>query len=270
MTCRGIEDSLALYAAGAAIPPEVSAHIAGCESCRRLLAAMRQSDAPEPPSPDRLRQIQAQLRADLKPVKPLPPARVFVLALLLIAAAAVAIGAAHLGIAGWEALGTLRRSVVFAVLAAGLGLLSVLLSRVMVPGSRVLLDSRVAVAGVFAILAPIFAILFDFHAEPTFVATGLVCLTIGIECALPVAAFSWLILRQGMVLQPTAAGALTGLLAGLSGVTVLEIFCPNPDRYHILVWHIGAAMVSTIAGAAVGWLADSLLTHKSIPSDGDV
>jgi hypothetical protein len=269
VTCRRIEESFALYAAAAAIPPEAAAHIAGCVSCRRMLAAMRQWDAPEPPSPERLRQIQAQLRANLQPVRPLPPARVFVLGLLLIAAVAVAIGAAHLGIAGWEALGPLRRTAVFATLAAGLGLLSVLLTREIVPGSHVLLDSRVAVTGVFAILAAIFALLFDFHAEPTFVATGLVCLAIGIECAVPVAAFSWLILRKGMVLRPTAAGALTGLLAGLSGLTLLEIFCPNPDKYHVLVWHIGAALVSTIAGAAIGWIADTLLTRNSIPPPTD-
>jgi hypothetical protein len=65
-----------------------------------------------------------------------------------------------------------------------------------------------------------------------------------------------LILRRGVVLNPAAAGALTGLLAGVSGLTLLEIFCPNPDKYHILAWHMGAALVSTIGGAAIGWLVD--------------
>ena len=256
MTCREIETSLVLYAAGAPIPPEAAAHIAGCESCRRVLAAMRQSDAPEPPSAGLLRQIQADLRANLKPVKPLPPAGIFILGFLLIAMAAVAIGASHLGITGWIALGPLRRTAVFASLAGAFGLLSTLLAREIVPGSRILLDWRAAVAGVFALLAAIFATLFDFHAEPAFVATGLVCLAIGLECALPVAVFSWLILRKGLVLHPIAAGALTGLLAGISGLTLLEIFCPNPDKYHILVWHIGAALASTIGGAIVGSIAD--------------
>lgn len=263
MTCRQIEESLALYAAGGAIPPEAAAHIAECESCRRLLAAMRQSDPAEPPSPDRLRQIQAQLRANLKPVKPLAPASLLILGFLLIAAAAVAIGVAHLGTAGWEALGPLRRTAVFVALAAGLGLFSALVAREIVPGSRVLLDSRVAVTGVFAILVAIFATLFEFHAEPTFVATGLVCLAIGIECALPVAAFAWLILRKGMVLRPIAAGALTGMLAGLSGLTLLEVFCPNPDKYHVLVWHMGAVLASTIGAAAIAWIADRLYYSRS-------
>jgi hypothetical protein len=249
VTCRHLEESLALYASGAPIPPEAAAHIAACEGCRRLLDAMRQSAAPEPPSPDRLRQIRAQLRANLKPVKPLPPARVFALGFLLIAAAAVAIGTAHFGVAGWQALGLLRRTAVFVPLTAALGLLSALLPRAMVPGSSTLLDSRVAVTAVFGVLAAIFATLFDYHPEPTFLATGLVCFAISIGCALPVAAFSWLILRRGMVLHPTAAGALTGLLAGLSGLTLLEILCPNPNKYHILVWHLGAALASTIAGA---------------------
>jgi hypothetical protein len=256
VTCRQIEEWIIPYAAGAAIPPEVAAHIAGCESCRKLSAAMRGPAEADLLSPDRLQQIQAQLRANLKPVEPLPDAGLFSLAFLLVAAAAVAIGTANLGTAGWQALDAFRKVAVFLVLETGLVALAILMAREMVPGSWVRLPPGLAVAAVLGIPAVIFATLFDFHQEKTFVATGLVCLEIGLECALPVAVICWLILRRGVVLNPAAAGALTGLLAGVSGLTLLEIFCPNPDKYHILAWHMGAALVSTIGGAAIGWLVD--------------
>jgi hypothetical protein len=62
-----------------------------------------------------------------------------------------------------------------------------------------------------------------------------------------------------MVLHPAAPACWPAF----SGLTLLEIFCPNPNKYHILLWHIGAALVSTIGGAAMGWIADTLLTHNS-------
>jgi hypothetical protein len=126
---------------------------------------------------------------------------------------------------------------------------------VFVPASR-------SIAGVLAIFAGIFVALFQFHPERTFVATGLVCLRIGLECAFAVAAISWLILRRGAALNRIAAGALAGALAGLSGLALLEIFCPNLNRYHILVWHLGAALTSTIVGILAGIVAQRLDTQR--------
>ena len=99
----------------------------------------------------------------------------------------------------------------------------------------------------FAILAA----LFQPHVEATFIATGLVCLGIGIACAIPTAILSRLALRRGAVLDPLRAGATGGALAGLSGLVVLEIICPNLNRDHILVWHLGAALISAAAGFSI-------------------
>jgi hypothetical protein len=46
-------------------------------------------------------------------------------------------------------------------------------------------------------------------------------------------------------------GAMTGLLAGFVGVTVLEIHCPNLDRMHIAGGHLGAAVTAVLVGAAL-------------------
>ncbi len=256
MTCRQIEELIDLTAAGAALPPEGEAHIAGCESCRRLLAALRRTPGGDGPSALRLDEIKAALRPNIAPVKPLPATGVLVAWLLAIAALAVGAGIVHFGTAGWQALGVPRRIAIYTILIASFGMLATMLARQMAPGSRVILRPPVAVGAILAIFAATFAILFQVHPEPAFVQTGLVCLSIGIGVACGVALVFWLILRRGLVLEPIAAGALTGLLAGVASLALLETFCPNPNQYHILAWHLGAVVVSTLCGAGAGKLVD--------------
>jgi hypothetical protein len=121
-----------------------------------------------------------------------------------------------------------------------------------VPGSRLLLSPSLLAFAAIGILAGVVSILFHPHEEPTFVATGLVCLRIGLECAIPAALLFWLVLRRGAVLNPVATGVTAGAMAGLSGLVVLEIFCPNPNEYHVLVWHLGAVLASIAGGLAIG------------------
>lgn len=256
MTCRDIEGLIISYASGAATPPEVAAHIAGCESCRRLARALAEAPPLSPPPADQLRRIEAGILADLKPVKPLPPAGVLWFALLSILAVVVAIGGVALGAAGWRALSVLQRLAVFTALAAAAGLLAFSAGRQIVPGSRLLVSPYLSVIAVLAVIAGICTSLFYPHPESTFVSTGLVCLRIGLECAIPTALMLWLLLRRGAILNPMLTGATAGALAGLSGLTVLEVFCPNLNKYHIVVWHLGAALASAAAGLAVGMIAE--------------
>lgn len=255
MTCRDAEAWIIQYAIGAA-PPAAAEHISGCESCKSLAEAIGKPNPVGPPPSAQLQQIKAKLRENLKPVKPLPPAGLFVAALLLLAAVAVTIGAADLGTAGWQALSILKKIIVFAGLTTGSSLLAFSLARQLTPGGATPVSTRLLLLAILIAVTAIFAALFSYHQEKTFVATGLVCCSIGLKCALPVAALSWLMLRRGMILNPVAAGALTGALAGLSGLTLLEVFCPNPNKYHILVWHLGAAIASAIAGSLIGVAID--------------
>jgi hypothetical protein len=39
-------------------------------------------------------------------------------------------------------------------------------------------------------------------------------------------------------------------------VQVLEIFCPNLNEYHILVWHLGTVFVTAVGGLAIGMIAE--------------
>jgi hypothetical protein len=256
MTCRDVESLIIPYASGAAIAPEAAAHIAGCERCRRLAEVLAETRQVAPPSQEQLKRIETGILADLKPVKPLAPTWLRFCALMLVLMAVAAVGAAALGIAGWRALSILQKIAVFAALAAGACLLGLSAGRQIVPGQRFLLPAYWLVAGVFGALTGIVSGLFHPRPESTFVATGLVCLRIGLEYAAPAALLLWLMLRRGATLNPIWTGATAGMLAGLTGLTVLEIFCPNMNEYHILAWHLGAALVSAASGIAIGGIAE--------------
>ena len=265
MTCRDLEHLLIPYAAGAPIPPEAAAHFAQCERCRRLAAAIGAPEQLVQPSPEQLSRIKTKMLKDLKPVKPLAPARLLFSVLMLIVAGAAAAGVIELGSAGWRGLDSLQRVAIFAALAAGSSLLAVLLIRQMVPGSIVLIRTPVSLIAVLGVMAGIFATLFRPHPEATFVATGLVCLRIGLECAIAAAFASWLVMRRGAILRPAATGALAGALGGLSGLALLEIFCPNPNEYHIIVWHLGSAIVAVLLGTIIGIVAENLHGRSRAP-----
>jgi hypothetical protein len=219
---------------------------------------MRAPDGLVPPADKQLRQIKAQMLRDLKPVAPIPRASVIFALLIAIALMAAALGAWKLGIAGWQARGEAQRAAVFTLLGAGALALATSLGSEMSPGSRVVLPPARTIAALLVLFAGIFTVWFEVREEPSFVATGLVCLRIGLEFASAVAAVAWLILRRGVILDPVRAGALSGAFAGLSGLAVLEIFCPNLDRYHVLAWHLGAAAASVAAGTLAGMIAKAV------------
>jgi hypothetical protein len=256
VNCRDVDNLLLSHASGAPISPEAAGHIAACDRCRPLARALAERVDTPPPSSDRLRSIEAALLADLKPVKPVLPANLFSLiligALLLVAVAGVAV----LGLDGWRVLSLGQRITVFSALAAAAGLLASSLARQAVPGRKLLLPPYGLLAGIWVSMAAILAGLFQPHWEATFVATGLVCLEIGVGCAIPAGLLFRLALRRGAILDSRRAGATAGALAGLSGLLVLEIICPNLNRYHILVWHVGAVVVSIAAGFWLAALAD--------------
>lgn len=257
MSCRDFEHLLIPYANGAQIPEEARLHFASCERCRNLAAAFGAPDSGFPPSAEQLDAIKSKILTDLQPVRPLVPAGVLICALLLVIVVVSSAGAIELGTAGWRGMTEVQKTAVFTSLAGVFGLLAFLLSRQIVPGARVFVSARTAIIASLGIIAGMFVALFHPHAESTFIATGLVCLRIGLEGAIPAAALSWLILRRGTILHPVAIGALTGAFAGLGGLAVLEIFCPNPNLYHMLLWHLGSSIASVIAGTLTGLLSEN-------------
>jgi hypothetical protein len=46
-----------------------------------------------------------------------------------------------------------------------------------------------------------------------------------------------------------------GTLAGLAGVTMLELHCANFEALHVMLWHTAVIPVSGAAGALLAWAA---------------
>jgi len=84
-----------------------------------------------------------------------------------------------------------------------------------------------------------------------------VCLTAGLLHAIPAALASRLILRRGFAVNAVAAGLVSGTLAGLAGVTMLELHCANLEALHVMLWHTAVIPVSGAAGALLGRLSRS-------------
>ena len=173
-------------------------------------------------------------------------------ALLLGSIAVIAIANWRLGVDGWDARSALQSAVDFSLLGISILVLANLLAQQMMPGSRRGATAWAWLAApVVALLAAV-ALLYGNEWKPNYVAWAVNCFEIGGACAAASAPLFWLALRRGFSLHPVVHGATAGLLAGLVGVTVLEIYCPYLDHFHISVAHIGVAIVATLVGAALG------------------
>ena len=240
---------------------EARRHLESCERCRQLQAvldAQSPGDVPEAAFPEALRgRIEAAILHDLRPVSPLPGVRRVAAMLLLGSIAVIATANWRLGVDGWDARNGLQSAVDFSLLGISVLALANLLAQQMMPGSRYRAAVWVWLAAPLVALLAAVAALYGDEFKLDYVALALNCLKIGTACAACSAPLFWLALRRGLSFHPIAHGAAAGLLAGLVGVTVLEIYCPYLDRFHIFVAHIGAAVTAALAGAAFGWIRET-------------
>ena len=114
----------------------------------------------------------------------------------------------------------------------------------MIPGSRRRIAPRVVLAAGSLALLVLFAALFRDYQTESFVPQGLMH-------AIPAALLNWLLLRRGFAVNSVAAGLAVGTLAGLAGVTMLELHCANFQALHVMLWHTGVIPLSAAAGALV-------------------
>jgi len=155
---------------------------------------------------------------------------------------------------GIRVLTGVEAALIFGVLAAVAWLASRTSVSAMAPGSRHPVDARVLLAGGTLALLATFAVLFHDYRMDGFVREGLVCLKAGLLHAAPAALLMWLVLRRGFAVDTVAAGIAVGTVAGLAGVGMLELHCPNLKAMHLMVWHVAVIPVSGAAGAVfAGW-----------------
>jgi hypothetical protein len=182
-------------------------------------------------------------------VRPLPPTWALASALILICAAVALAGAARAGFYGIEKMNMWERALIFPALAILAWVAATEFVSEMIPGSRRRMTSG-ALLGIGSLaLLGLFAVLFRDYRTDHFVTAGIVCLMTGLLHAVPTGLVSWWLLRRGFAVNSVAAGLAGGTLAGLAGVTMLELHCANFQALHVLLWHTAVVPVSGAVGA---------------------
>lgn len=252
MTCRDIDDLMSSAPGNPVRTPEAIEHLAKCGDCRALIGVLYEDGKLAPPPQSQLNRIHARIIGNLKPVRPLAPSRFFLFACAIIFFCIVGIGVTPFGMNGWSALSVPQKIAIFATLATSAGLLVVSTVGQMVPGSKYALAPASLLIEILAILVIVFAAAFRPREEKAFVTSGLACMKNGLTYAIPAAFLLWLMVRRGAILYPKLMGAAIGGLAGLVGLSVLEMNCPDLNVFHVLVWHGGVVLLSSGAGVLFG------------------
>ena len=201
-----------------------------------------------PPPLDRVKRIEAAIVGDLKPVRPIAPDSVYLTAFAGIFIAVCVIGCYVVGQYGWHTLNSVQKVCIFAPLVVSIAFLLLSMVRQMTPAAKQVRSSALIAAGSFVFLLLIMAILFRPVHEQAFLPSGLACFRTGMTYAVPAAFLFALLLLRGAGLSPLLTGATAGGLAGLLGLGILEIHCPNLNVYHIVVWHVSVTLVCALGG----------------------
>jgi hypothetical protein len=234
------------------LPLEAQEHVKSCKRCRELVEALNLPVAVESPAPVTLQQIAEGIATNLRPVSPVAPAGYFFGGIAGIFVSIVALYVYRMGALAIAVMTPLQTVAILTALAVSTGLLAYSLVHQMIPGSPQKLSPRLLPVGIAVSLTIVIGVLFQFQHEQNFWGHAWPCIRAGIPIGVLAAVPFWLILRRGAILFPAMTGATTGLLAGLVGTSVLEIHCPNLDAWHILVSHLGVAMLCALAGLIVG------------------
>lgn len=254
MTCRDVDE---LLTSAAALNQDAQEHIASCANCRSLQMGMEGSAGSRDLNDAVLDRIRGPLLSGLTPVRPLASLRVFAALFICIFMAAASLGALKFGIYGWPALNVAQRIAIFAVLVALAVFTAATAARHMRPGAKRIGGGFLFML-IFAVIEAVFLILFHDYSLGRFVHWGTGCLRAGLLCAVPVAFLIWFLVRRGYVLHPVSAGAAIGCIAGLAGLTALEIHCPILTIPHVAVWHAAVVAISAAAGALGGFATAAL------------
>ena len=219
--------------------------------------------------PELLKRIADSIKSSMRPVRPLPPTWALASGLILICAAVALAGAARAGFYGIEKMNMWERALIFPALAILAWVAATEFVSEMIPGSRRRMTSG-ALLGIGSLaLLGLFAVLFRDYRTDHFVTAGIVCLMTGLLHAVPTGLVSWWLLRRGFAVNSVAAGLAGGTLAGLAGVTMLELHCANFQALHVLLWHTAVVPVSGAVGAllarALRFRADSGAPERAAP-----
>lgn len=227
-------------------------HLERCARCRVLYGDWSEALPESEVSSEVKGSIVNALLADLKPVRPQPPALQLVATVLLILVGMIAAMAVLLGTEGLRLMTPWQKVVLGAVGLCGAALLSYGLVTLMHPSSQ---RPRLALAGMAVIVAGFsiaVASLFPWPAPQRFVMGGLRCFGAVLALTAPTMALLYVVMRRGYVLNAPLAGSTAAALAVLCAATVIQMFCPDQTAAHLLMWHGGGVLLAIGAGNLVG------------------
>jgi Negative regulator of sigma F len=199
-----------------------------------------------------LRRVSDSIQPSMRRVRALPRTSVLTGGVVLVCAGVALAGAARAGFNGFEKMNLPERALIFAMLGILTWVAGTEFVNEMIPGSRRRITAYRLLGIGSVVLIGVFAPLFRDYRTEHFVSLGVICLVTGVLHAIPAGLLSWLVLRRGFAVNSVSAGMVAGTLAGLAGVGLLELHCPNFQAIHILVWHTAVLVVSGGVGALVG------------------
>ena len=253
MNCKNVARALSEESR---LPFQAQDHVRSCNRCQEFVRSLDSPVSLGAPSPATLRQTAEGMATNLRPVHPVAPAPYFFAGFVTVFVSIVALGVYRMGALAIAVMTPLQTAAILNVLAISMGLLMYSLVHQMVPGSRHRISPRLLPIAITISLTIATAVLFQFQIERGFWGNARGCIGAGIPIGVLAAVPFCLVLRRGAILSPEMTGTATGLLAGLAGTCVLEIHCPNLDAWHILVSHLGVAMLCALAGLTIGLTAE--------------
>jgi hypothetical protein len=212
-----------------------------------------------------LGRIATSMTASLRPVKPIASAPVLAAWLLSISIIVAVACAWWLGFYGIRKLDVAEIGSIFPALAIFTWLAALLCVAEMTPGGLrwknpgimepVMTNPGMLLLVVIGIWIALDALVFRDYDMGAFIPQGVGCLRAGLAIAIPAGAGGWLLLRRGFAVNPGAAGLAAGMVAGLAGLLMLEMHCPNLRAPHVMVWHTAVVPVSALSGGILARIA---------------
>ncbi len=254
MNCGAIDNLLDRHGDRKNWPAEAREHVAGCPRCSLLVERLSMLDATGEPDAALTERVTRKLKADLRPVRPLPALPVEV-GLLTATAAGIGIAlAAATGLKGWHALTADQRWWIFPALALAAVLLAWIVSLEMEPGRG---RARAARALCWLTPAALFGIpwgVLQWAPGDEFEKHALLCFLRGLFTAVAILAGAWFWIRRGFFVSPQRAYTAIGLLAGIGGFISQELYCPVAETAHVTIAHAMLPVAATLAGLLAGRL----------------
>ena len=248
---------------GARLSPEAWQHLEHCERCQRLCELLSNESPVSSGTPALYGRIRNSLQGSLHPVSPLPATRTLVIQFLAVFALFVLPISAMMGFFGLHRMNSVQLFGVTVIVAAAATGLAFSLAWQMRPGSFQRFSLPLAVAVLAVGFVGAISALFPWQESSHFVAEGWPCSLMGAMVALPAALIFWLLVRRGAPLSVTTLGGALGAIAGLLGVTVLQFSCSRQEATHLLVWHGGVLVLTTMGGIL---LASAVKRFRGEPS----